>query len=161
MSKLTGYSRAQIALHWIVLALMVVSYVSEDAMSAAWRAFNRGQEIEPGAHTIHVIAGVLILALALMRLAARWHRGAPAAPEAGHPLMKPAAAVTHWALYALMVAMPLTGIAAWFGGIRDAGEVHEVMFYLLIVLVGLHVAAVIYHQVVLKDGLMNRMRKPV
>ncbi|MDI3337001.1 cytochrome b/b6 domain-containing protein [Defluviimonas aestuarii] len=161
MSKVTGYSRTQIALHWGVLALMIVSYVSEDAMSAAWRAFNRGQEVTPGAHTVHVISGILILVLAAMRLLARWRRGAPAAPDAGHPLMKPAAAVTHWALYALMIVIPLTGIAAWFGGIRDAGEVHEVLFNVLLLLVGLHVVGALYHQFVLKDGLMDRMRKPL
>ena len=160
MREVIGYSRAQIALHWSVVALIVVSYLSEDAMKAAWRAFVRGQEVAGYTHAIHVFTGVAILLLAMARLLLRKRRGAPRAPESGHPMLKPLAALTHWALYALLVAIPVAGIAAWFGGLREAGEVHEVLFKLLLFFTALHVVGALYHQFVLKDGLLKRLRRP-
>ncbi|MCU9849122.1 cytochrome b/b6 domain-containing protein [Defluviimonas sp. WL0024] len=159
MKQASGYTRVQIALHWIVLALIVVSYGSGNAIASAWRAFGRGEEVGPGALLVHVVAGGAILALALARLYLRLRHGAPAAPEGGHPGVKAVAAVTHWSLYALMIAMPATGLAAWFGGIRDLGDVHEAMFNLLVALVALHVAGAMLHHFVLKDGLLRRMRR--
>jgi cytochrome b561 len=84
----------------------------------------------------------------------------------------------HLALYAVMLAVPLAGLAdrwargrgvsTFFGmvtleppfaipGGRAWGEVHEIAANLLLVLIALHVAAALWHHVVLKDGLIGRM----
>ena len=70
-----------------------------------------------------------------------------------------AAHVGHWALYALMVLAPVTGLAAWYGGIEAAAEVHELFKPLLIILVAVHVLAALFHQFVLKDNLLARMKR--
>lgn len=75
-------------------------------------------------------------------------------------MLRKAAHWGHLALYALMILMPLSGLAAWFGGLEAAAEVHEAMKPLLLILVAVHVAAALWHQFWLKDGLLLRMKWP-
>jgi cytochrome b561 len=49
---------------------------------------------------------------------------------------------------------------AWFGAVRDAGEVHEALTTALLAVTGLHVAAALFHQFVLKTDVLVRMRRP-
>ena len=65
------------------------------------------------------------------------------------------------ALYALMVLMPVSGAVAWFGTVEAAPEVHEAMKPAMLILVLVHVAAALWHQFWLKDGLMLRMKRPL
>ncbi|PPB82221.1 cytochrome b561 [Albidovulum inexpectatum] len=161
MRSAEGYSRAQIVLHWAIAALMLLSFVSHEGMKDAWRAFLRatGESMGLGAW-LHVISGIAILALAAWRLGLRATRGAPSAPKGSSALMERAAAAVHWGLYAVMLGLPVTGALAWFGGIRDLGEIHEVLFNLGLALVAIHVAAALWHQFVLRDGLLKRMVRP-
>lgn len=159
MSQVTGYSRAQIALHWGILLLLGVSYVSSDKMKAAWGAIHEGREAFGKTAAAHVWIGVAILVLALARVAIRMTRGAPDVPTGGHPVANLVARLTHVGLYALLLLIPASGLMAWFVGVDAAGEVHELLFNLGIALVMLHVAGALYHQFVLKDGLMDRMKR--
>src|ERR1700720_1915097 len=61
--------------------------------------------------TIHKSLGIAILVLALIRLGVRLRYGAPALPADLPAPMKLAAHLAHYALYALMVGMPLIGWA--------------------------------------------------
>jgi len=161
MTEPTGYSKPQIRLHWIVALLIVPQFVLHDGISAAWRALRQGQvpAFDPLV-LLHVAGGVLIAALVLWRIVLRSRRAAPPLPEGEHPALKFAAKVTHGGLYALLLALPLSGAVAWFGGVGAAGDAHEVMKTLLMALVALHVAGALYHQFVLKDGLLLRMKRP-
>ena len=90
----------------------------------------------------------------------RLTRGVPDAPDAT-PAMEMAVKVGHLAIYALMIALPATGLAAFFGGIDILAELHEgPLKALLWVLIAGHVVMALYHQFVLKDGLLDRMRTP-
>jgi cytochrome b561 len=60
---------------------------------------------------IHKSLGIAILVLALIRLAVRLRYGAPALPADLPEPMKLAAYLSHYALYALMIGMPLIGWA--------------------------------------------------
>ena len=62
-------------------------------------------------------------------------RGAPKPPEHEPAILKLAAGATHLGLYALLILMPVSGIAAWFGNIEAAAEGHEVMRLILLALV--------------------------
>ena len=67
----------------------------------------------------------------------------------------------HILLYVLMIALPVTGLLAFYGGIASLGELHGgILKALLWVVIALHVLAAFYHHFILKDGLINRMRKP-
>lgn len=159
MALINGYSRTQILFHWGVVLLLILSYVSSDAMKAAWFAIHKGRDAYGNTAAAHVWIGVAILVLGVARLGLRLGRGAPELPEGGHPMADRLAKLTHLGLYLIVMLIPATGIGAWFGGFNLAGEVHEVLFNALMALVALHVAAALYHQYVLKDGLIRRMMR--
>lgn len=161
MARPLGYSAGQIRLHWIVVGLIAAQYVLHDPIAAAWEARLRGVEaaFDP-LIAAHVAGGLAVLALAVWRLVLRAGRGVPLPPEGEHPALKAAAHVTHWTLYGLMILMPVSGAVAWFGGVERAGEVHEALRLPLLALVVLHVAAALFHQFVLKSGVLDRMRRP-
>lgn len=162
MTAPRDYSATQIGLHWGVALLIALQFVFHDGIGDAWDDVERGREagFDPLV-PLHVLGGVLIAALTLWRLALRARRGAPPLPETGHltghPAMKLAASVTHGALYLLLLVLPMSGALAWFGGVEDAADAHETLTSLLLALVALHVGAALFHQFVLKDGLMRRM----
>jgi cytochrome b561 len=108
----------------------------------------------------HVFGGIAILLLVLWRLVVRFKRGAPLPPESEHPLLKMAAHLSHWLLYALMILMPVSGVLAWFGGIEQAATNHFYMKFAMLGLVALHVVAALFHQFVLKTNLIQRMKTP-
>src|ERR1700734_4572238 len=57
----------------------------------------------------HKSLGAAIFLLVLIRLAVRWRNGAPPLPAVLPAPMKLAAELSHYLLYALMIAMPLLG----------------------------------------------------
>ena len=131
----------------------------------------------------HKWAGVSVLALTLLRLLWRWTHRPPALP-AELVVRTPAwqqrlAALTHVALYGLLLVVPLIGWAyssaagfsvVWFGVLplpdllpkdKALAELvkpwHAVAAFSLGALVVLHLAAALKHPFVDKDGLMRRM----
>ncbi|MDZ4310670.1 MAG: cytochrome b/b6 domain-containing protein [Cypionkella sp.] len=161
MSTLKGYSVTQIALHWIVAALIVFQMIFGDAMGSAWRAVREGLAPDMTlAVWAHIIAGIAVLLFVVWRLALRFTRGAPEAPAASVMMMQ-AAKWGHRALYAAMVLAPISGLMAWYGGVESAAEVHELFKPVLILLVLGHVLAALYHQFIRKDGLLLRMKRPL
>ena len=163
------------AFHWAVVVLVV----------AGWALGTFGEELPRGtgrdlAFFIHVSAGLLVLALFLPRIVWRVVDAPP--PPEPMPLGRWAerlAAGAHYALYALVLAVPLAGIAAQFargeallvlGLVTIASpmaasratahlvkEVHEVLANALLVLALLHVAAALFHHFVLRDRTLVRM----
>jgi cytochrome b561 len=153
------YSRTQIILHWVIMVLVLFNITASDGVKAMYDAFEEGTTVSSSDAlfgNLHIYVGISVLALAILRLFLRLRRGAPAAP-AGPILQQKAGHYVHIAIYVLLFTLPLSGIAAWFGGIGKAGDAHEVMQNLLLILVGLHVAAALFHQFWLKDNLITRM----
>ncbi len=162
MSSLKGYSARQIRLHWMAAVVIVLQFVLHEPMSQAWDGIEAGRS--PAFNWLvlaHIAGGGLVLVFALWRLALRQIRGVPPAPATESAPLRMAAHLGHLALYALMIALPLSGVLAWFGGVSSAAEAHEAMRVALLALVGLHVLAALWHQFWLKDGLMLRMKRPL
>ena len=157
MAQPETYAKGQVWLHWAVVALLAGSFLTHEAMEDALRGAIRGEIAGGAMANAHRAFGIVVAVLAMARIALRVQHGAPPLPPGTPPLIALASKLTHAALYALLLAIPFTGAAAWFGPSRDIGEVHELLFNLLAVLVALHVAAAVFHQVVLKDELMRRM----
>jgi len=129
--------------------------------------------------SIHKSLGITILVLALIRLIVRLRYGAPALPADLPEPMKLAAYLSHYALYALMIGMPLLGwamlsAAAYpvvvFGGVYlpailpQSDALHTWLwaahFYLAFAFFGLvlmHVAAALFHALVRRDGVFQTM----
>lgn len=157
MEQPVRYARAQVWLHWAVAVLILGSFLTSEAMEAALRAAARGEVAGGLAANAHQALGLTILLLTLARIALRLIHGAPPLPPTMSPLLRRAAQATHVAIYALLLAVPAAGMAAWSRLDRDLGDLHGTLFGVLAALVALHVVAAVFHQVVLKDGLMRRM----
>lgn len=156
----TGYNRTQIVLHWAMAILIMAQFVLHDPIVAAWKTKTEGLDPELGPLVAaHVFGGITILLLACWRILLRFRRGVPPLPEKEHALLKMAAHVTHWALYVLMILLPLTGIATWFGGSMLADTIHTTLKFPLFFLFLLHVLGALFQQFFLKTQLLQRMTR--
>ncbi len=126
---------------------------------------------------LHKSCGVTLLALILLRVFWRLAYAAPDFPATMQAWEKKLADWMHKSLYLLIVAMPLTGLLTtyyskygllWFGvpllsghdnpGLRDVfKESHEVVGWLLLALIVLHILSAVKHKIVDKDEVMQRM----
>jgi cytochrome b561 len=129
--------------------------------------------------SIHKPLGIAILVLAVLRLVARLRYGAPSLPADLPVPMKLAAQLSHYALYILMIGMPLIGWAmlsaasypvVLYGSVHlpailpPSDSLHAMLwnahFYLAFVffaLILLHVAAALFHALVRRDGVFDAM----
>lgn len=161
MSQPKGYTLTQIILHWVVFLLVAAQFILHDGISHAFRSFLREGTFEPSALVIsHVAGGILIFVLVLWRMAIKVRRGTPPLPAEESPLLRLAAHLAHLGLYALLILAALSGAVAWFGGFAWAGETHEIMKTLLMLLVIVHVLGALYQQLVLKSDVLKRMGRP-
>lgn len=160
MASPKGYSRVQIGLHWGIALLILYQLMFGEDMSEAWDTFEEGSAPVMSIWVwAHILVGLLVLALAVWRVAVRFGRGVPEAPAGLSKMMVLSGEIGHWALYALMFITPMTGLAAWYGGVEIAGELHEWLKPVIIALVAVHIAAALWHQFIRKDGLLLRMKK--
>jgi cytochrome b561 len=159
-----GYSAAHIALHWIIAALVIFQLVMGDLIKPAYRAFKRGAapaDADLFSANIHVYVGVSILLLAIVRLILRFRNGVPAAPAGESAFQRWAASAAHFLLYVVIFAMPISGMVAWFGGIEDAGDIHELAKPAIIIVVILHAAGALWQHFVARTDVLRRMLRPV
>ncbi|MDI1296568.1 MAG: cytochrome b, partial [bacterium] len=165
------YSLIAIILHWAIAALLAfqiaVGWALEDLGARGFALFQ-----------LHKSVGISILALTLVRIAARFWKPRPAKLEGGW--QGALAQGVHGGLYAFMLGAPLTGWALVstakvkvptliFGTIPLphlplpmgahglAANSHGLIAWLGIALVLLHVAGALRHHVLMRDGLIWRM----
>jgi cytochrome b561 len=160
-------------LHWVVAALVLGQFV------LGWWAVRAPlSPLKLDLFVWHKSFGMLILALMGVRLAWRLANRAPALP-ASPPWERLAAHAVHALLYALLVAMPLSGWVVssaanvpfrifWLlplprlvGPSREVAELfadlHLLLFVALSLLLLLHVVAALRHHLVLGDDVLTRM----
>ncbi|HMQ93977.1 MAG TPA: cytochrome b/b6 domain-containing protein [Amaricoccus sp.] len=159
----TGYSTAQIALHWLIAALVTFQLIFGEAIVPAYRAVRRGTEAtaaELSAANLHVYVGLAVLALAVLRFAIRMRHGVPPAPPGESAWQRRIAGAAHLVLYGVIFAMPLTGALAWFAGVSAMGAIHELAKPLIILTVALHAAGALWQHFVAKTDVLLRMLRP-
>jgi cytochrome b561 len=133
----------------------------------------------------HHTLGFLVLAMALARLGWRVTNPTPGLPPALEAYKRWLARFTHLALYALLIAYPLSGWAAlsayegefpiFFFGWDDMprivpqvaedaafnyeyfADIHRLCWRIGAAILGLHVAGALWHHYVAKDGVLRRM----
>jgi cytochrome b561 len=168
------YSSVAIALHWL-MALAIIGNLAGGLLhdfvprEGGQRAFVMG---------LHKSFGLTIIALTCMRLGWRLANPPPLLPAyftRGEAMLAKAG---HWAFYALMLVLPLSG---WvmadkndrplqyfglfdvpkFGVGKTIGEqfeeVHELLGWAMLALLALHIIGVIKHMVMDRDNLLPRM----
>ena len=169
-----NYSGAARTLHWLILALLIAQFIF------AWTMPHIGRDTPVTTLiSLHFTFGIIILAVVVLRLAVRVLHGEPV-PEDGIPRWQTATArVTHWLLYLLLFVIPILGWlnASWRGmpivmfghelpallakrapGWGWTGDTHIfIANWVLLGLVGLHVLAALYHYLIRRDGVLQRM----
>ena len=173
-SKPKRYSPVLVSLHWIIAILIFSTFllaVDSEGGAAATIA---------GIPTIgiHMLLGITILVLLIIRLIVRWRTEHPDWASTGNRFLDKVGEITHWALYVFVFGMTITGISLAARGNRFArtfglasaapsgqfrprgfsiGMFHGLIWFFLSLLILLHVGAALYHQFILKDNLLGRM----
>lgn len=160
----TGYTRTQIILHWVIAALVIFQLVFGEDIVPAFRAFMKGTEPASDAMlpaNLHVYIGLAILVLAVLRVALRIRYGAPPLPADKNVVMHYIAKLTHLILYAAIFLMPVTGALAWYLGMGEIGELHEIGKPVIIVAVAVHAAGALWQHFGAKTDVLRRMLRPM
>lgn len=170
----TPYHPVAKALHWLVALLVAVQF------GIAWAMPDIGPHTKLGRLiSLHLTAGALIGLTVLVRISWRLRHGAPGATATEPRWLRAAARVSHGTLYILLVIVPLLGWAAasahsWRVTLFPhlalpalvprgsaagflAGDVHTFLAYTLLAIVTLHIAAALYHRLILHDQVLARM----
>lgn len=157
MSHTPGYSRLQIALHWLIAVLILAAWLTHEVMEDAFEVRLETGILSPNPHAL---LGLAVFGLVLIRIVVRLRQGAPGPAPGSSPLAEAAALWGHRLLYLLMLLTPIGGAITWFGGIEALGEGHELLGNSLMIVALGHAVVAILHQLVLKDGTMTRMLRP-
>lgn len=166
------YSPASMGLHWIMAIAMIAAFVLGERIED----LARGAERQWGAG-LHVAVGLMVALLLVPRVYFRL-RGVPLLPAAMPDWEKKLARLGHLVLYGIMVLLPITGLVGVVTGSRgvsvlglftipplvpipwlhEGGEgLHEILAKILLLTVVLHVAATVWHALVRRDGVAQRM----
>ena len=172
------YSRTARALHWITVALVAIQVPVGLTMAYRGNTLNVWDKLTGALYNGHKVVGVTILILVLWRLVYRFTRGAPPDEPTLEPWQKLASHANHWGLYLLLVATPVAGyvgislfpaldifglfklpgiVAPDKAAASTAFAVHEALAIGLVLLIGMHVAAALFHHFVRKDNVLGRM----
>jgi cytochrome b561 len=172
------YSTVAIVLHWLlglsIFAMFAIGVYMSDLPFSPTRL---------KLYNYHKWAGITFLILSVLRLLWRLLNKPPALPKAIEQAMPTWQTkvyhATHYALYTLFFAVPLIGWAyssaagfpiVLFGVLplpdfmsvdkefaKQIKELHEISAFALLGLALLHIGAALKHQLIDKDGLVNRM----
>ncbi len=165
------YDPLTIVLHWVTALLTLVLWAGAKSLDLVPAGALRAD-----ARSLHIVLGIALGALGGGRFVWRLSFGRPL-PETGAGLMGLASKAAHAGLYALLAVMVGVGmLLAWTGGdsffgqfaapspdandrdlARGLQQLHGLIGWLIVALVGVHSGAALVHQYVLRDGLLNRM----
>lgn len=166
-----GFGLVARVMHWLTLLLLVGSFAL--VWSIGWLPAGGARAQAVG---LHRSIGLLVLLVTLLRVLWRLAKRRP--PGLASAALRWAAAAVQAALLACLLVVPLLGWAytnarghpllLW--GIRlpslifkdqyfsrVAIQTHEVLAYTLLALIGAHVAAALWHHLVLRDATLKRM----
>jgi cytochrome b561 len=168
------YTRVAAWLHWII-GLLLIGNIAGGLLHDYFDAATK--EIVMG---LHFSTGILILALSIVRLLWRVMHRPPPLPAAVPGWQKWGARLSHAFLYALMFALPVTGWLMMSAGPypfdfyglfqvpmlpvepskalgKAMNERHELLGYIAIALIILHIGAALKHHYLDRDGVSGRI----
>ncbi len=169
-----GYDPVAKSFHWLVVALLIAQYCTELILP-----YILPKTAEDAINAWHFSIGSTILVLTLLRLAWRLTHPPPPPPADLPPGLQVLSRATHWLFYAVLIVLPLVGWTAasaygatvyLFGLIplpalvaknkplaETIGGVHATVALALLALIALHIAGALYHALVKRDGVIQRM----
>lgn len=164
------YQPVLVALHWL-LALMIPGLLCLGFFVLADMPNTDPKKLD--ILVWHMAGGMFVLVLMVLRLIIHVWSARPAAATSGSRLLDRLAPMAHYSLYVIVFLMIATGWSTgWLisGVFQPNGEhlpdsfavlptfrAHAALAALLTGLIAAHIAAALYHQFVLKDGLFRRM----
>ena len=179
MSSISQHSRypaLSIVLHWVMALLIAGVY----ACILLRENFPKGSDLRDGLKTWHFMLGLSVLVLAIIRIVVQASSTTPPIIPTPPAWQAVVAKLTHVALYAFMLAMPLAGwtilsasgaVIPFFGlelpalvgqskpQAAQIKELHETVGTIGYFLIGLHAAAALFHHYLIKDNTLLRMIK--
>ncbi|MEL7537723.1 MAG: cytochrome b/b6 domain-containing protein [Pseudomonadota bacterium] len=177
MKDLSQYHTLSKLFHWTIAALIVLQYVLHEAAEYAEESGSMLRELALIAN--HKSVGITVLTLALLRLAWRLIAAPPKLPNTMPKWQVAASHISHWSLYILMFALPITGwlmssaygfSVSWFNLIQlpdfvekapaladRLEDIHEILAKTLFVIAVVHILGALKHAIVDKDGVLARM----
>lgn len=169
-----AYDPVAKSLHWLMFLLLLAQFIIAFIMPEIERGVVPETFIK-----LHMSFGILIMLVIILRLLWRLGHPAPQPDDSLSPMQRLAARAMHWIFYFLLCVLPVMGWAAASG--RDwqvspfgivtlpyllppkakighlIGDVHAVLSWTLLVLIGLHVALALYHYFIVRDRVLQRM----
>ena len=133
---------------------------------------------QPVTYNLHKLTRLLILTLMVLRLIWSLINLKPALPAGTAVWQRQAERVVHGLLYLSLILMPLVGwIGSCAGGrpphlgdfkfdlpitgdkqfVKTMFEIHEIIAYIIIALLTIHVTAALYHHFIKRDNILLRM----
>ena len=185
MTSTLRYDAGARFFHWLVVLLFLAQVPAGIAMVVP--AVMGDFPVLPGVeqrtvdmfYVFHKGLGAVLLVVVVARLLWRLTHRAPPMPETMPELERRIAVATHWFMYFLMVVAAVTGyvhviglgfpieLLDWMGvppliprmeGLAVASSfIHRFTVFVLTGVVGVHIAEVLRHHWVVKDGIMGRM----
>lgn len=151
------YSKIQIYLHWITVALIAFQFLLHGEISVLFRARMEGFIPDIPTLSPHAIVGTIMLVIILWRLWLRFSHGVPTIPKSDKLLAKLGSRAMHIALYVLLVANALFGLVAWLFGLQFSSLLHIFTAYALLTIIYAHIFAALFHHFVLKNNVLKRI----
>ena len=157
-----GYSTTQVALHWVIAALVAFQLLFGESMGAVMEAEERGRSVsalDSQLAAFHYWIGIGVLVLVAIRFGLRTLVGVPEATDASPRWAVAASNLAHNLFYVLLVSVPVTGLLGYY--LKDPwSEIHAISKPAFLGLIAVHVAGALYHQFWLKDRTLTRMLVP-
>lgn len=168
------YHKLSIGLHWLMLFLLIAVYATIELREL----FPKGSDPRKAMKMWHFMLGLSVLIFAIIRLVTRLRTETPAIVPPIVAWQAWVSKLMHFALYALMLGMPLGGwlilsgegqVIPFFGlelpplispnkdlahAIEDLHTTFGQVGYFLI---GFHALAGLYHHYIVKDNTLKRM----
>jgi cytochrome b561 len=164
------YQPVLVALHWL-LALLIIGL-----LCLGFFVLANMPNTDPKKLVIlvwHMTGGMFVLVLMILRVVIRTWSARPATATTGSRPLDRLASIAHASLYVIVFLMIASGWSTgWLisSSFQPKGpplpqnfallptfQVHATLAVLLVILIAGHIAAAIYHQFVLKNGLLRRM----
>lgn len=166
------YTSTARLLHWTMALLIVANLI----LGFAHDALPKGFPVMP----IHKSIGITVLALTILRVVWRLTHRPPPLPANLPAWEKGAAHLTHFFFYAFMLVLPLSGWILTSAGTRPLNwfflfdvpkfgvskedaivglsrSAHEVLPWIWVALLLVHIGAALRHHFILKDDVLRRM----
>jgi cytochrome b561 len=170
---LARYGSGAIVFHWLMFVLVVI-VGALGLLHDSWP----NKPAQTFWINIHALLGLLLWFTLMARFLWRRRHAPPQLMESVGHFARRTQAVVHFCLYALLFVTPIVGIITfvYHGRVFDFGifkidfavksdraifhpteDLHGYLAYAIFALAGIHALTALWHQFILRDGLLDRM----